>query len=225
MCTIIAADSKKGLCHVECCLLEKKIIQEEDSKMSAKLHAPDEQIKDPQVALNFLKEGNERFVSGNTIPRNTNAEDIKITATGQKPFAAILTCADSRVAPELYFDQKIGDIFIVRNAGNYADMEALGSIEFATKHLGAPLVVVVGHSMCGAVFTSHDKVTGLSDNLQAVLDNIRVNIESCGTKEEAVTANVKAQVETLKNNPVIKEVGALVVGAEYDIASGKVSFH
>ena len=192
--------------------------------MSTKLHAPDEQVKDPQVSLTYLKEGNERFVSGNTIERNTNAEDIKVTSEGQKPFAAILTCADSRVAPELYFDQKIGDVFIVRNAGNYADVEALGSIEFATKHLGAPLVVVVGHSKCGAVFTSHDKVTGLSENLQTVLDNIRVNIESCSTKEEAVTANVKAQVETLKNNAVIKEVNALVVGAEYDISTGKVSW-
>ncbi|MCL1925048.1 MAG: carbonic anhydrase [Defluviitaleaceae bacterium] len=193
--------------------------------MSAKLHAPDEQIKDPQVALNFLKEGNERFVSGNTIPRDTNSEDIKITAGGQKPFAAILTCADSRVAPELYFDQKIGDIFIVRNAGNTADnVEALGSIEFATKHLGAPLVVVVGHSACGAVFTSHSKATGLSSNLQTVLDNIRINIENVATPEEAVAVNVKAQVETLKNNPVIKEINALVVGAEYDIATGKVTF-
>ena len=193
--------------------------------MSLNLHAPDAAVTDPQVALTYLKEGNTRFTSNATIARDTNPADLAVTKDGQKPFAAILTCADSRVSPEIYFDQKIGDIFVVRNAGNYADQEALGSIEFATKHLGAPLVVVVGHSKCGAVFTSHDKVTGLSDNLQAVLDNIRVNIESCSTKEEAVTANVAAQVATLKNNPVIKEVGALVIGAEYDIATGAVKFH
>lgn len=189
------------------------------------LHCPSEAITDPKAALTFLQEGNKRFTDNNTIPRDTNKADIEVTKGGQKPFAAILTCADSRVSPEIYFDQKIGDIFVVRNAGNYADQEALGSIEFATKHLGAPLVVVVGHSMCGAVFTSFDKVTGLSDNLQAVLDNIRVNISSCDSKESAVTANVKAQVETLKNNPVIKEVNAMVVGAEYDISTGVVTFH
>ena len=188
------------------------------------LHSPDVAVTCPDQALTYLKEGNERFVSDNNIPRNTNKADLAVTKDGQKPFAAILTCADSRVSPEIYFDQKIGDIFVVRNAGNYADLEALGSIEFATKHLGAPLVVVVGHTMCGAVYTSHSKATGLSSNLQTVLDNIRVHIESCPTKEEAVAVNVKAQVETLKNNPVIKEVGAKVLGAEYDIATGKVTF-
>lgn len=189
------------------------------------LHSPDQAVTDPQKALTYLKEGNQRFVNGAGIARDTNLADIKTTSTGQKPFAAILTCADSRVSPELYFDQKIGDIFVVRNAGNVADVEAQGSIEFATKHLGATLVVVVGHSSCGAVFTSHDKVKGLSDNLQKVLDDIRTNIESCKTKEEAVTANVSAQVTMLKNNPVIKEVKALVLGAEYDIATGNVKFH
>ena len=189
------------------------------------LHSPDAAVTDANQALTYLKEGNTRFTTDATMPRNTNKADLGLTAGGQKPFAAILTCADSRVSPEIYFDQKIGDIFVVRNAGNYADQEAVGSIEFATKHLGAPLVVVVGHSKCGAVFTSHDKVTGLSENLQFVLDNIRKNICDCSTKEEAVTANVKAQVEVLKNNATIKEVGATVVGAEYDIATGAVTFH
>lgn len=189
------------------------------------LHSPDVAVSDANQALTYLKEGNTRFVENNTMLRDTNKSDIEITKDGQKPFATILTCADSRVSPEIYFDQKIGDIFVVRNAGNYADLEAQGSIEFGTKHLGAPLVVVVGHSMCGAVFTSFDKATGLSANLQAILDNIRIKIEGCASKEDAVTANVKAQVEVLKNNPVIKEVGATVVGAEYDISTGVVTFH
>lgn len=189
------------------------------------LHSPDVAVTDANQSLTYLKEGNKRFTEDKGISRNTNKQDIAITSGGQKPFAAILTCADSRVSPEIYFDQKIGDIFVVRNAGNYADQEALGSIEFATKHLGAPLVVVVGHSSCGAVFTSYDKVTGLSENLQFVLDNIRKNISSSLSKEEAVGANVRAQVEVLKNNAVIKEVGATVVGAEYDISTGEVKFH
>ena len=188
------------------------------------LHTPDAAVKDADVALTYLKEGNERFVNDETMPRTTNKADIQTTAGGQKPFAAVLTCADSRVSPEIYFDQKIGDIFVVRNAGNYADQEALGSIEFATKHLGAPLVVVVGHSSCGAVFTSYDKVSGLSDNLQFVLDNIRKGIEASPSKEAAVAVNVKVQVEVLKNNPVIKEIGATVIGAEYDISTGKVNW-
>jgi len=188
------------------------------------LHSPDVAVTDANQALTYLKEGNKRFTSDSTMPRNTNKADLGITKDGQKPFAAILTCADSRVSPEIYFDQKIGDIFVVRNAGNCACKEALGSIEFATKHLGAPLVVVVGHSMCGAVFTSHSKATGLSDNLQAVLDDIRKNIGSCPTKEEAVAVHVKSQVEILKNNPVIKEVNATVLGAEYNIATGEVVF-
>ena len=189
------------------------------------LHAPSDAVIDPHVALNYLKEGNKRFVEDECMPRTTNKEDIAATKDGQKPFAVILTCSDSRASPEIFFDQKIGDIFVVRNAGNYADLEALGSIEFATKHLGAPLVVVVGHTMCGAVFTSHSKATGLSHNLQTVLDNIREHISRCDTKEAAICANVKAQVEALKNNPVIKEVGAMVVGAEYDISTGLVHFH
>ena len=188
------------------------------------LHAPDQAVTDPNLALNFLKEGNARFVADQGITRNTNKADLAVTAGGQKPFAAILTCADSRVAPELYFDQKIGDIFVVRNAGNIADSEAQGSIEFATKHLGAPLVVVVGHSKCGAVYTSYDNVQGLSKNLQKILDRIRPNIEASANADLAVGANVAAQVAILKENPVIKEVNAMVVGAEYDIATGQVSF-
>lgn len=186
------------------------------------LHAPDAQVKDWNVSLTYLKEGNKRFTEDKTMPRNTNKADLEVTKDGQKPFVAVLTCADSRVSPEIYFDQKIGDIFVVRNAGNYADQEALGSIEFATKHLGAPLVVVVGHSSCGAVFTSFSKATGLSDNLQAVLDNIRVNIEGSASQESAVADNVRAQVKVLEGNPVIKEVGAKVLGAEYNIATGEV---
>lgn len=188
------------------------------------LHAPDQAVTDANVALTYLKEGNARFVADKGIARDTNKADLAVTAGGQKPFAAILTCADSRVSPELYFDQKIGDIFVVRNAGNVASPDAQGSIEFATKHLGAPLVVVVGHSSCGAVFTSYDKVTGLSDNLQGVLDGIRPAIESSDSKETAVAANVRAQVEVMKNNPVIKEINATVVGAEYNIATGEVTF-
>ncbi|MCL1999659.1 MAG: carbonic anhydrase [Turicibacter sp.] len=188
------------------------------------LHSPDVSVTDAELALTYLKEGNERFVSNNLMARTTNKEDLEKTKDGQKPFATVLTCSDSRTSPEIYFDQKIGDIFIIRNAGNYATLSTLGSIEFGAEHLGAPLVVVVGHTMCGAVAASHGKATGLSDNLQNIINNIRKHTDSCSTKEEAVIANVKAQVEAIKNNPVIKKVGTKVVGAEYNIATGKVTW-
>jgi len=189
------------------------------------LHAPGDLVTDGKVALNYLKEGNLRFVEDKTIARDTNLADMKVLKDGQKPFAVVLTCSDSRVSPEIYFDQKLGDIFVIRNAGNYPDQEALGSLEFAVGHLLAPLVVVVGHSKCGAVHTSHSGATGLSSNLQAVLDNIRVNIGSSASAEAAVGDNVSWAVDVIKGNPVVKEKNALVVGAEYCIESGKVTFH
>ena len=191
--------------------------------MTNLIHNPAESVKEWPVALEMLKEGNKRFVANAPIQKDYAAARAA-TATAQKPFAAILTCADSRTCPEIFFDQAIGDIFVVRNAGNFADQEAIGSIEFCTKHLGAPLVVVVGHTMCGAVFNSHDDATGLSEHLQHVLENIKGVIAGCTTKEEATETNTKAQVAALKNNPVIQEVGAMVVGADYNIASGVVTW-
>ncbi|MCL2438602.1 MAG: carbonic anhydrase [Coriobacteriia bacterium] len=186
------------------------------------LHSPDVQVTDSNEALTYLKEGNARFVSDNLMPRNTNKKDLELTKDAQKPFAAIVTCADSRTTPEIFFDQKIGDLFVLRNAGNIADKSVLGSLEFGVKHLGVAVVVVVGHTMCGAVHTSHAGATGLSENLQAVLDDIRPHISHEGDKEDAAVANVKRQVEVLNKN---KEIGAVpVLGAMYDIATGEVTW-
>ena len=188
------------------------------------LHAPGDAVTDPQVALTYLKEGNARFVNDTPIPRNTNKADLEVTSGGQKPFAAILTCADSRVCPEIFFDQKIGDIFILRNAGNVAEPASVGSIEFGTKHLGAPLVVVVGHTKCGAVYTAHAGATGLSDALQAVIDGLKPNVKDSADEETGVIDNVKIQVAALKANPVLKEQGTMVLGAVYDLTTGVVNF-
>jgi len=186
------------------------------------LHSPNIQISDSAEALRFLKEGNARFVSDQCMPRDSNRLDLELTRGGQKPFAAILTCADSRTCPEIFFDQKIGDLFVLRNAGNVADQSVLGSLEFAVQHLGVALVVVVGHTKCGAVHTSYDGVSGLSDNLQAVLDCIRLNISDSADKEAGAIDNVKHQVAALSDNETISTVP--VMGACYDIASGEVSF-
>ena len=189
------------------------------------LHSPGDLVKDPIVALNYLKEGNQRFVSDNLMPRDVYKEDLKVIAGGQKPFAVVLTCSDSRVAPEIFFDQKLGDIFVIRNAGNYPDQDALGSLEFAIKVLGAVVVVVVGHTECGAVHNSFAGASGLPSNLQAILDNIRKNIASSSSKEAAVGDHVRWVVDVIKNNEVVKECDTMIVGAEYNIATGEVSFH
>lgn len=187
------------------------------------LHSPDVQVTDSNEAITYLKEGNARFVSDNLMPRNTNKKDLELTKDAQKPFAAILTCADSRTCPEIFFDQKIGDLFVLRNAGNVADKSVLGSLEFAVKHLGVAVVVVVGHTKCGAVHTSYDGVEGLSHNLQAMLDGLRPSISGSGGKEEAAADNVKNQAAALAKNDVIGAVP--VLGAMYDIATGEVTFY
>ena len=122
----------------------------------------------PDDALRMLKEGNARFVAGQTTQCDFMAQ-VKETSAGQAPFAAIVGCIDSRVPPELMFDQQIGDIFCARIAGNFVDVDILGSLEFATKVSGARLVVVMGHTDCGAVKGAIDgvKLGNLTDRAQA----------------------------------------------------------
>ena len=110
-------------------------------------------------AIELLKAGNARFISGALSPKEDYAEDRKRLAEGQHPFAVVLCCSDSRVAPEIIFDQKLGDLFVIRNAGNVVDDDVLGSIEYAVEHLGTPLVVVLGHSCCGAVTATFQVAT------------------------------------------------------------------
>jgi len=180
-------------------------------------------ITDAKAALEALKAGNKRFVSGNLAPKNYSAER-SATIDTQKPFAIILTCADSRTAPEIFFDTKIGDLFVLRNAGNFATSVELGSMEFATSVLGAPLIVVVGHTNCGAVFAAFDKPAGLPENLQKVIDNIAPGIAGSADKAAATEANTATVVNIIKANPVIKAQGTLVVGAYYNFNTGEVTF-
>ena len=159
------------------------------------------------------------------MPRNTNRADMDVTTQkGQKPFAVILTCADSRVPPEIYFDQKIGDLFVIRNAGNVADQSVLGSIEYAVEHLKSAIVVVAGHTKCGAVCASYGGGKDFPTNLQAVLDGIRSNISDSSDAEQGVLDNIKSQVAMIQNNPVVKESGVPVIGVQMDIATGRVNF-
>ncbi|MDR1803878.1 MAG: carbonic anhydrase [Treponema sp.] len=184
-------------------------------------HNPAEQVSDWQTALRYLEDGNKRYLENRGITRNTNAQDREALIDGQKPFAIIVTCSDSRVSPEIYFDQKLGDIFVIRNAGNIADTAALGSIEYAVEHLKAPLVVVVGHSRCGAV-TGAKNGGEYPENLQAIIDAISPAIKDCKTVDEAIHANIDHVVKRIRENKIVRQTHAAVIGAYYNIESGEV---
>jgi len=180
-------------------------------------------VTDAKVALQALKDGNKRYIEGKLQPKD-NAADRTATIGSQKPFASILTCADSRCCPETYFDAKIGDLFILRNAGNWATDTELGAFEFGAAVLGAPLIVVVGHQNCGAVHTAVDKPAGLPEKLQGVIDTIIPGVEGITDKYEAIKKNAEIVVATVKKNPVIQSQGTMVVAAYYNFETGEVTF-
>ena len=190
-------------------------------------------------ALRLLKEGNSRYVDGKLQhPRQDRARRALTAAQGQHPLAAVLTCSDSRVPAEIIFDQGIGDIFVVRVAGNVAATDEIGSIEYAVDVRAAPLVVVLGHTQCGAVGAVLDD-TKLSPNIANLLEPIKPAVDKAREAnpeaakdvllKAAITANVWQAVEDmLRLSPIIREKvrdgQAQVVGALYDIDSGQVQW-
>jgi carbonic anhydrase len=180
-----------------------------------------------------LVDGNKRFVSGKTRAYSVVPLRAKL-ASGQQPNVIVLSCSDSRVAPELVFDQSLGDIFTVRTAGNVADPVALGSIEYAVDHIHSPLLVVMGHQKCGAVAAacSGDKMP--SANLQAIVDKIDPAVSLAKThakSDDLIESTVKENVhqsakDLLANSAIIRDAvksGKLtVVEAEYELGSGEV---
>jgi carbonic anhydrase len=193
----------------------------------------------PDQALLRLRQGNEAFVSGRALASDKDGKRRHEVAQGQAPFAAILSCSDSRVPPEILFHQGLGDLFVVRNAGNTIDTTALGSLEFAVAELKAPLVVVLGHSKCGAVggaIAVVDQGTVLPGSIgrmvepivPAVLDARRTN--PADLMDAAIRANVSRTVKFLReaSEPImldaVKSGRVKVVGAHYDLDSGKVDF-
>ena len=200
---------------------------------------------EPKSALKRLKDGNSQYV--NAIRDNTalsTSVNTRPASAGQQPFAIILGCSDSRAPLELAFNQSIGDLFIVRVAGNIATPSQLGSIEYACEHLGSKLIVVLGHSHCGAVAATLDSIknptSGGSPNIGALVSSIKGAAESAINNNPqaqdadllslAVTANVKQVVASMaKDSELLKAKidsgDVMVVGAEYDIETGEVSFH
>jgi carbonic anhydrase len=192
----------------------------------------------PARALEILKEGNKRFI--NNLKANRNLlQQVNETAEGQFPFAVILSCIDSRTSAELVFDQGLGDIFSVRIAGNFVNEDILGSMEFACKAAGSKLVVVLGHSQCGAVKGACDDVK--MGNLTAMLAKIRPAVDRANTTGERNSGNAEfvqnvanvnvdiAMEEIRRRSPILKEMednGEIdIIGGMYDVGSGEVVFH
>jgi carbonic anhydrase len=182
-------------------------------------------------ALQRLKKGNETFVAG-PAAANVSAERRQEVAKGQHPFAIILTCADSRLAPEHIFNQGLGDIFVLRVAGNIADPYVLGSTEYAVEHLHSPLIVVLGHSKCGAVEAAlgENKPAG---NLGKLIAEVHVGkdlpAEKPAALDAAIANNVRHQAELLtKRSDVVKEFvdhkKVRIVSGVYSLESGKVTW-
>jgi len=185
----------------------------------------------PDEALTKLMEGNQRFVASRRLNPHQNVARMTEVAAGQAPFAAILSCADSRVIPEIAFDQGIGDLFVVRVAGNIAITEDIASEEYAVGVLGTPLLMVLGHERCGAVGAAlkGGELPGVMKSLVlAIQPAIKASEGKSGDRlTNAVKANVRLQVQRLEKSPVIASavnIGKLkVVGAYYDLDTGKIS--
>jgi carbonic anhydrase len=189
----------------------------------------------PQEALKRLQSGNLRFVQNRQETRDLTRQ-VRETSTGQSPFAIVLGCIDSRVPPELVFDQGIGDIFTVRIAGNFVNDDILGSMEFATKVVGAKLILVLGHTRCGAIQGAYNEVE--LGNLTALLAKLKSAVEVVvGAKlseaeidlDEIAALNVRLTIEEIKQqSPILRELseaGEIAIeGAMYDVFNGQVSF-
>ena len=175
------------------------------------------------TALQSLKAGNERFVTGDLLPKDTYAEDRKAFCEGQHPFAVVLCCSDSRVAPEILFDQKLGDLFVIRNAGNVVDEDVLGSIEYAVEHLGTPLVVVMGHSCCGAV-TATCQGGELPGHILDIAQRIKPSVSSSCCIDDNGRRHARRMAQLIEVDDIVHHLGAKVVAAFYDLQSGKVEW-
>jgi len=188
----------------------------------------------PADALVRLKAGNQRFIAGKLQHPHQNPKRRAELVTGQRPFAIVLGCADSRTSPEVLFDQGLGDLFVVRVAGNILDDHVLGSIEYAVEHLGAQLIVVLGHQHCGAVQAAKETLDSKAEapaHLNSLVTAIQPAVEATrgADLEATIKANIENVVQSLRSSePVLrKEVkaGAItVLGAYYDLGTGSVAF-
>lgn len=208
----------------------------EPASSSTHTYRREAEITSASDAKNLLIEGNERFVSGNVL--NDDLSDTKLNdlaTNGQHPFAVVVSCSDSRVPPEIIFDQALGDVFVVRDAGNIVDALSLGSVEYGAEHVHTPLIVVLGHENCGAVKATVDGGEA-EGNIKSIVDKIKPSfdkVKSLSTDKKVLCTrcedeNIKNTVTEIKNSEIIKklveEKKVEVVAAKYDIDTGKVEF-
>lgn len=217
------------------CLLSGTAAWALAATMPARAAAPAGGGVSADAALARLEAGNARFVSGALINPSNVVERRVALAGGQAPYATVLTCSDSRTPPELIFDESVGDLFVVRLAGNYVTVDGLGTIEYGFGALGSNLLLVLGHSHCGAVKATYDSLksgTPLPPHLNALSDAIGPGIadivKAGGSLDAAIAANVRAQVAaaTTRSTELASGVAAhklRVLGGTYSLESGKVT--
>lgn len=193
----------------------------------------------PSAVVDILKEGNQRFLAKQNMDRD-HASQVEMTSTGQYPYAAIVSCIDSRIPTEIVFDQGIGDIFNARIAGNFVNDDILGSLEFACKLAGSKLIVIMGHTSCGAVKGACDhaelgNLTGMLEKIKPAMANIQTaegedrSSKNIDFVNRVAVENVNLTIAKLKaDSPVLNEMidnGEIaVVGAMYDVKTGRVEF-
>jgi carbonic anhydrase len=198
-------------------------------------HGPAKAGPAPEAVIKSLKDGNARFVAGKAKHPNESLARVKELGAGQHPTAIVLGCSDSRVPPEIVFDQGVGDLFVVRVAGNVAEPHTLGSIEYAAEHLGAPLIVVLGHHKCGAVkatcegASTEGNLGQLVQEIVPAVTTAKANPDKEGVVHTAIHQHAKNVAgELLTESPLLAKLAAegkvKVAVAVYDLDTGKVEW-
>jgi len=190
-----------------------------------------------KTSLEKLIDGNQRFLNEKTIHPHQNKKSVLDNQNGQHPFAVIVTCSDSRVAPEILFDQGIGDLFVIRNAGNLISDIDMGSIEYAVEHLHTKLIVVLGHTECGAIKAyAGDKNNDYKkhrNHIDAIVQTVAEEVEEIEEQKHVpkeknelgcINANIEHSTKIIKNNPIIKAHKTKIVSMRYDVHTGKIIF-
>ena len=220
--------------HLAFCVALVSLVGMNQFARSADPTHPDQPSVAPAEAISKLKEGNGRYTSGSLQHPGQTAERRTELAKTQHPFATIISCSDSRVPPEIVFDQGLGDLFIVRVAGNVINDEGLGSVEYTVDHLGTRLILVLGHQSCGAVQAAKETIAAKGKapgHIQSLVTAIKPAVEATAKDDldATVKANVKNVVQALRSStPILKaevDSGKIqVVGGYYSLDTGAVTF-
>jgi carbonic anhydrase len=216
------------------CFVAVSLLAASQSALAADPGHPEQPTVAPAEAISKLKEGNGRYAGGNLQHPGQTTERRAELAKSQHPFATIVSCSDSRVPPEIVFDQGLGDLFVVRVAGNVVDDHGLGSIEYSVDHLGVRLIVVLGHQSCGAVKAARETIAAKSKapgHIQSLVTAIQPAVEATAKAdlETTIKANVNDVVRALRSStPILKakvDSGDVrVIGGYYSLDTGAVSF-